>query len=274
MSAREQQEENGAPTEGARDSALDAEWNVDAMELVVAELTAAMALEPSPASLPMPDAIVERLVAAGEPLVRRPPTPRIDAANSTPAHVPQTARRSTGDIRRWSGWMAAAAVLALWIGSARWAAIRTPARTSDAFVVVARPSARVRQLRDSLLRHDPAATRVAWSATSDSAATGATGDVVWSARAQAGAMRFAGLRPNDRARWQYQLWIFDKRRDQRFPVDGGVFNIPEGVDEVLVPIAARVPVGEAVLFAVTVEKAGGVVVSSRERIALLAKSGD
>jgi hypothetical protein len=33
------------------------------------------------------------------------------------------------------------------------------------------------------------------------------------------------------------------------------------------------PVGEAVLFAITVERPGGVVVSSRERIALVAQPG-
>jgi anti-sigma-K factor RskA len=86
-------------------------------------------------------------------------------------------------------------------------------------------------------------------------------------------MRFTGLAPNDRARWQYQLWIFDKRRDQRYPVDGGVFDIPAGAAEVLVPIHARLPVGEATMFVVTVEPVGGVVVSSRERIALIAKTG-
>jgi anti-sigma-K factor RskA len=95
--------------------------------------------------------------------------------------------------------------------------------------------------------------------------------VVWSNRAQRGVMRIAGLQPNDRARWQYQLWIFDVARDQKYPVDGGVFDIPPGQREVLVPIDARVPVGDAVMFAITVEHAGGVVVSSRERIALLAQ---
>jgi anti-sigma-K factor RskA len=97
--------------------------------------------------------------------------------------------------------------------------------------------------------------------------------VSWSRVAQRGEMRFTGLVPNDRAHWQYQLWIFDKTRDQRYPVDGGVFDIPMGGGEVVVPIRARVPVGDAVMFAVTVEPAGGVVVSTRERVALLAKTG-
>ena len=84
-------------------------------------------------------------------------------------------------------------------------------------------------------------------------------------------MRFTGLAANDPDQLQYQLWIFDAGRDDRYPVDGGVFDVPVGADEVVVPIRASLPVGEVALFAVTVEKPGGVVVSSRERIAVLAQ---
>ena len=45
----------------------------------------------------------------------------------------------------------------------------------------------------------------------------------------------------------------DEARDERFPVDGGVFDIPVGGTEVLVPIRAAVPVTQATLFAVTVQ---------------------
>ena len=68
---------------------------------------------------------------------------------------------------------------------------------------------------------------------------------MWSDTAQRGVMRIVGLQPNDRARWQYRLWIFDKARDQKYPVDGGVFDVPAGASEILVPIDARVPVGDA-----------------------------
>jgi hypothetical protein len=112
-----------------------------------------------------------------------------------------------------------------------------------------------------------------WSATEDPAATGAGGAVVWNGSEQAGLMRIHGLAPNDPAVAQYQLWIFDAGRDDRFPVDGGVFDVPAGAEEALVPIRARLPVGEAVLFAITVEGPGGTVVSSRERIALVAQPG-
>ena len=83
-------------------------------------------------------------------------------------------------------------------------------------------------------------------------------------------MVIGGLAANDPTELQYQLWIFDAERDERYPVDGGVFDIaPEGGTAVI-PIRATLPVETAALFAVTVEPPGGVVVSDR-RIALLAQ---
>ena len=82
-------------------------------------------------------------------------------------------------------------------------------------------------------------------------------------------MRFANLAPNDPKLSQYQLWIFDKQRDEKYPVDGGVFDVT-ATGEVIVAISAKLPVGDAVLFAVTVEAPGGVVVSKRERIVVTA----
>ncbi len=85
-------------------------------------------------------------------------------------------------------------------------------------------------------------------------------------------MRFVGLAPNDPKVLQYQLWIFDKLRDERYPVDGGVFDVgavgPDG--ELVIKITAKLAVGEPVLFAITVEPPGGVVVSKRERIVVTA----
>lgn len=110
-----------------------------------------------------------------------------------------------------------------------------------------------------------------WTATSEPAAEGAKGDVVWDPVTQQGFVRFSGLAVNDARKQQYQLWIFDAARGDKYPVDGGVFDIPAGQDEVLVPIQARLPVRDAAMFAVTLERAGGVVVSEREHIVMLAK---
>lgn len=102
------------------------------------------------------------------------------------------------------------------------------------------------------------------------------GDIVWSGSEQRGYMRFRGLPANDAKKEQYQLWIFDTAQDDRFPIDGGVFDIdPSARDpqtgDVIVPIDAKLRVFKPTMFAITVEKPGGVVVSSRERLPLLAK---
>jgi anti-sigma-K factor RskA len=85
-------------------------------------------------------------------------------------------------------------------------------------------------------------------------------------------MLFRGLKSNDPSQSQYQLWIFDANRDDRYPVDGGVFDIPAGgTGEIIVPISARLNIDKVTLFAITVERPGGVVVSDRSRLPLLAK---
>lgn len=124
--------------------------------------------------------------------------------------------------------------------------------------------------RSQLVRSADDLMDLTWTATQDPSAESASGDVVWSPSRQAGFMRFQGLEVNDPSQSQYQLWIFDSTRDQRYPVDGGVFDI-DHAGQTIVPIRARLPVGDAVMFAVTVEKPGGVVVSSRERIVVIAQ---
>ena len=44
-------------------------------------------------------------------------------------------------------------------------------------------------------------------------------------------------------------------------IKGGVFDMPAGDGEAIVPIDAKIRVDEPVLFAITVERPGGVVVS-------------
>ncbi len=96
------------------------------------------------------------------------------------------------------------------------------------------------------------------------------GDLVWSNEAQTGFMRLTGVPVNDPKQAQYQLWIFDKDRDDKFPVDGGVFDVVNE-NEVIVPINPKLKINGPVLFAVTREKPGGVVVSDRSQIVWIAK---
>ena len=245
-------------------------------DLLIGELTAALAAESMTVQDALPPAFAARAIAAraaSEPVasgvdVVVPLKPSVLPYNAVPVVPPVVIAPVTRPRRSyatWGGWLAAAAMLALWV--------RGPAKPSAAVAVApsaAASSAAASWVRDSLISVDTAITRIAWAPTADATALGASGDVVWSTRAQRGVMRLIGLKSNDVTRWQYQLWIFDKTRDQRYPVDGGVFDVPPGATEVFVPINARVPVGSAVMFAVTVEAPGGVVVSTRERVALLA----
>lgn len=115
----------------------------------------------------------------------------------------------------------------------------------------------------------PGAGHWAWGGASETA----SGDVVWDGRSQHGFLRLHGFVPNDPQRAQYQLWIFDAARDDRYPVDGGVFDVPPGREEVLVPMHPRLAVSRPVAFAITVERPGGVVVSGREKVVAFAKAG-
>ena len=141
--------------------------------------------------------------------------------------------------------------------------------------MVLRPGAQTVQGPESLdpasfVRSHPRAVHWAWTGTQDPHVVGPVkGEAYFDPASADGVLEIEGLAANDPSREQYQLWIFDSERDERYPVDGGVFDVrPEG--RTLVPVKARLSVEKPVLFAVTVEKAGGVVVSER-RIALVAK---
>jgi hypothetical protein len=170
-----------------------------------------------------------------------------------------------------AGWAAAAAVALAWatrpapepITQIVTVSVSVPAK------IPAEPS--FAEQRAALLADGAKVTRVDWSATKDEAATGVTGDVVWDEAHDRGFMRFQGLAANDPQKLQYQLWIFDKEQDERHPIDGGVFDIDRKTGDVIVPIRAKIGVQTATLFAITIEKPGGVVVSSRKRLVLAAK---
>jgi anti-sigma-K factor RskA len=115
--------------------------------------------------------------------------------------------------------------------------------------------------------------KISLGATKDPAAAGVTGDVVWDPATQRGFLHFAGLAPNDPSVHQYQIWIFDAGRDKRYPVDGGVFDVPANASEVVIPIRASLMVRKPAAFAVTLEKPGGVVVSGREHVVVLGATG-
>lgn len=245
----------------------------DGYELAAAAVELAAA---EPGGEAMPEALRSRLESEGRRFVEdRPgrvarfPTPS-SQTTSEPADAP---RRSTSR----TGWWAAAACLAL-AAIGWWLALQPSGPTSavpDPEVITYELPAEIgtpSEQRLALLESGVDVVRWSWTSTEDPLGQGASGDVVWSPESQTGFMRFDRLAANDPQDAQYQLWIFDAVRDERYPVDGGVFDVPPGRDEVVVPIRAKLPVENATLFAVTLERPGGVVVSDRERLVLLAQA--
>lgn len=114
--------------------------------------------------------------------------------------------------------------------------------------------------------------KASWTRGTDETGAACAGEVIWSGSQQEGFMVFRGLRPNDPKKEQYQLWIFDPERDERYPVHGGLFDMPPDCGELIVPIRPKLRVPKAAAFVVTVEKPGGVWVSDRSRIATIAKT--
>jgi hypothetical protein len=165
-----------------------------------------------------------------------------------------------------AGWFAAAASVLIAVAG-WWPRLETGDQVSPDVVPVATV---MKQEREKLLAQQGVVQRT-WQTTQDPAASGVTGDVVWDPKSQNGYVRFRGMQANNATQQQYQLWIFDGTRDERYPVDGGVFNIPAGQNEVIIPIKAKLEIRDPAMFAVTIEKPGGSVVSSRDRIVVLAQ---
>jgi hypothetical protein len=223
------------------------EDEIESMELAAAAAHVAMlgTIEPMPAHLRA--RVASKAPARGLKLSGTPAAPR---------------DRGTGTgLAPWMGWVAAAAALVLAV-LAWWPSAR-PGPT---------PSPSIEAQRQSLLAQGDV-LRGDWSGWGDSPAVdGVQGDVVWSPERQEGYMRFRGLAPNNPGEAQYQLWIVDAARGEPLkvpPVDGGVFDVA-GRGEVIVPIRAKLPVGQAVAFAITVEPPGGVVVSDQSRKVVVA----
>jgi len=164
---------------------------------------------------------------------------RVDSAPESPGNV-RLANRSSR-----AAWLVAAASMVFAVVGWR----QGPAPTQEAPVQV-----RYEQFvqRASDLVQGP------WVAKVDNY-RGVSGRVVWSDAEQAGYLVFTGLPANARHR-QYQVWIVDPQRDPH-PVDGGVFDVPPVRGPITIPMHAHLPVRHPVVFAITLEKEGGVVVS-------------
>jgi Anti-sigma-K factor rskA len=203
---------------------------------------------------------------------------RAAAADKARVHQSVAPSPAPGRASRYGGygWLAAAACLVLAIfGWQRTPPPLPPVAVTPAPVIVPAPQPApptAAEERAALLAKTDS-LKIPLGATKDPAAAGVTGDVVWDPVTQRGFLHFAGLAANDPAMHQYQIWIFDAGRDKRYPVDGGVFDVPANASEVVIPIRASLMVRKPAAFAVTLEKPGGVVVSGREHVVALGATG-
>ncbi|HEY2865902.1 MAG TPA: anti-sigma factor [Pyrinomonadaceae bacterium] len=211
----------------------------------------------------MPANLRARLVAdANDFFAAQPAVP-------TPIETTEPARSGLG-LFGWLGWAtAAAAVLALVLNL--WLTRAVPPAEIAGPLATPTPAETPgpEQMRQRLLSSatDLARADIGAGNVKD---IKPTGDIVWSDAKQAGYMHVTGLPKNDPSREQYQLWIFDENQDAKTPVDGGVFDVAAD-GTVTVPINAKLKVRDPKMFAITIEKPGGVVVSKQEKVASLAK---
>lgn len=232
------------------------DFDTDSFDRTAAAL--AVGLTSSSLTAP-PEALQRSLRAAGaawaaahqaDSLAAQPPQPLRADFHTAPA-----VRANRLSAAAWTGWLAAAAAIMLAVAG-WWGRTERAASPAQRLAALAGSGAPV--------------IEVAWSSgPTASEFGGPAGRVVWCPDRQEGYMVFRNLRPNDPAIEQYQLWIFDATRDDRYPIDGGVFDVTTS-GEVVVPIRAAVPVRDAAMFAITVERPGGVVVSDRSRLPALA----
>ena len=226
----------------------------ESVDSVVGSLMLAFGAQPAA----IPADARERLLVRGREIAREAGALGGAASRTSP---PPVQRRPGSGPFAFIGWLAAAAAITI------------------AFVLnyraqppVLRPP--LTSLRAALLDR-PGTVTAEWLPQQPYDAQKVTGDVVWNNATQEGYMRFKNLAAMDPSKEQFQLWIFDKTRDDKFPVDGGVFDLDAATldpatGEYVVRINSTLPIREPAAFAVTVEKPGGVVVSDRSRVVTLA----
>lgn len=124
------------------------------------------------------------------------------------------------------------------------------------------------QQRAQLIASAPDIVQTSW--TSAKGDKRVLGDVVWSNAQQKGYVRLRDLPALDPNQETYQLWIVDEAQSKKTLVSGGIFNVGQA-GEVIVPINAQSRIRNPKSFAISKEKAGGVVVSKPNRVVAIAK---
>ena len=248
---------------------LAAAGRVDADEFDRAAAAIELALGVRRKLEPLPAALRERIATSASLSATQFRSAHHRAiADSARAARPSLSPMPRSTFILWSGWAAAAAAILLTIFIAQVARRSDRLGTQSPGVpgatgATGATGAAVAAAKDKL--------SLPWKPTDDPDGKNVRGEIVWSDALQAGFMHFTGLPKNDPAQHQYQLWIFDSNQDDRYPIDGGVFDIASANGEAIVPIQAKLKVKWPRMFAVTEEKPGGVVVSAREHLVALAQ---
>lgn len=197
-----------------------------------------------------------------------------NVADAAPSAEPEYQKVLTFEPKRswsWLGWAFAGLAIVALAGNV-WMTRFTPIEVAGPGKPPATTPEKLTPEQElaQLLASQASLTKASWGAGNMKDLKDIGGDVVWSDDKQTGFMRLRGLPVNDKSKETYQLWIFDKTQDKATPIDGGTFDVDKN-GEVIIPIDAKLKAKGPELFAITVEKPGGVVVSKRDKIAALAK---
>ncbi|MEI7822120.1 MAG: anti-sigma factor [Verrucomicrobiota bacterium] len=198
--------------------------------------------------------------------------PMLTSPETAPADSPAAGSRIIRmRPREMVAWLGAAACLtfAVLMWSTRERNV-PPEGTSFARTAPAPVPLTVAQQREQLLASGGDVLHIQFKGGGNAVATRAEGDIVWSSEKQAGYLRLYGLAGNDPSRSQYQLWIVDAGLGTNVFVNGGVFDVKKETGELILPIVVENLIREPVLFAITVERPGGVVNPTGDRVPLVA----
>jgi hypothetical protein len=219
----------------------------ESYDLAAAAAALAFGIRATP---PLPEHLRSKVLAGADAYLDAR-SPRADASrepNSTTAAGAQVivmplapeGRRARLDYVRWGGWVAAAACLVIAVMQAiapRGGAAGGPSES----------------------------THVALVAGADASGAGASGELAWSASEQRGTLRARGLSVSAPGE-EYEAWIVESTRDGEVAVPVGHFAVdgsPQALD-----VRSPVKISAARRLVVSVEHAGGVLVSNRGRVAL------